>query len=360
MILALGGKYDRAVAADFASTVARTLWLAKFVIMAQSHVQPCKAPGLGYVCAKSFGPDSSKVSALSSTYPVRLISPSSQPGERAVLVFILNHGGGLVAGDEIDLRAEVLCNARLGLLTQGSTKIYKSLPGAGCTTQTLRVTVGAGAGLVVLPDPVQPFRDSVYKQDQSFEIDPLSSSILLLDWVSEGRSAHGERWSLTEWKGRNEIWSLPTQIDGEERMERRLLLRDNIMLYEKSPMLTQSLEGRMEELGVFGTLIIRGPLFEGLGKLFLDQYARQPRIGVKKWSTGPGAVCSEDEEDGTAPGNTSGSLMWTATSVRGFVVVRFGTATVEHARHWLRDMLTSDGTVEKEFGKRYLFCLQDH
>lgn len=328
--------------------------------MAQSHVQHCKTPGLGYVCARSLGPNSSKVSAISSTYPVRLISPSSPPRERAVLVFMLNHGGGLVAGDDIDIRAEVLCNARLGLLTQGSTKIYKSLPGAGCSTQTLRVTVGVGAGLVLLPDPVQPFKNSLYKQDQIFEIDPLSSSVLLLDWVSEGRSAHGERWNLTEWKGRNEIWSSPAETEGDEPTERKLLLRDNIMLYEKSPLLVESLETRMEDLGVCGTVIIRGPLFESLGKLFLDQYALQPRVGNKKWSRGSDAICS-GEEDGTASEETSASLvMWTATSVRDFVVVRFGAATVEHARHWLREILTKDGTVEREFGKRHLFCLQDH
>lgn len=326
--------------------------------MATGRVQSTKTYGSGHVCARPFGSNSSRISALTSTYPVRLISPTSPPHERAVLVFTLNHGGGLVAGDKISFHAEVFANARLGLLTQGSTKIYKSLPGASCTTQSLRATIGAGAGLVVLPDPIQPFRDSVYKQDQMFEIEPISSSLLLLDWVSEGRSAHGEKWDLLEWKNRNEVWSSPTATEGGGLTGRKLLLRDNTILCQNSLLLPQPLKERMERLGVFGTVIIRGPLFESLGKHFLDEYTRQPRVGNKKWSR-RSDIASEEEEDEALVQDLRENLTWTATSVRGFVVVRFGATTVEYARHWLRGVLTSEGTVEREFGKRYLFCLQD-
>lgn len=55
-------------------------------------------------------------SELSSTYPLKLLSPHVQ-GETA-LVYLLSYGGGLVGGDEVDLLVDIEVGGRLILLSQ--------------------------------------------------------------------------------------------------------------------------------------------------------------------------------------------------------------------------------------------------
>ncbi|CAI7626236.1 unnamed protein product [Penicillium palitans] len=271
---------------------------------------------------------SSSISTLSCTYPLKLVSPPSRPTDRAVLVFMMSYGGGLVAGDRVDLDVRVRPKSRLALLTQGSTKVYKTPSKSICSHQNLTVRVDEGAALLLLPDPVQPFKDS---------------SVLVLDWVSEGRTAIGEAWDFFGWKGRNEIWSLPKPDKGTTK---KLLIRDSLVLDETSST-ERSYKNEMDGLGAFGTLIIRGPMFRALGDFFLAEFSHLPRIRAN------GKL---HEPVDLHPGESVKT--WTAASVRGSVIVKFGARDVDAAKRWLRDMLLRDGTVEKEFGARSLLCLQ--
>ncbi|CAI7662311.1 unnamed protein product [Penicillium crustosum] len=271
---------------------------------------------------------SSSISTLSCTYPLKLVSPPSRPTDRAVLVFMMSYGGGLVAGDRVDLNIRVRPKSRLALLTQGSTKVYKTPSKSICSHQNLTVTVDEGAALLLLPDPVQPFKDSF---------------TLVLDWVSEGRTAIGEAWNFFGWKGRNEIWSLPNPNKGTTK---KLLIRDSLVLDETSST-KPSYKNEMDGLGVFGTLIIRGPMFRTLGDFFLGEFSHLPRIRANG---------KPHEQVDLHLGESVKT--WTAASVRGSVIVKFGAPDVDAAKRWLRDMLLRDGTVEKEFGARSLLCLQ--
>jgi urease accessory protein len=115
------------------------------------------------------------------------------------LVFLLTYGGGLVGGDKISLDVSLEENTRLVLVTQGSTKIFKSPARSVVSAQTLNVTIAKDASLCYLPDPTQPFSESVYEQRQTFLVDPHgTSSLCVLDWVSEGRRARDQRVSTRE------------------------------------------------------------------------------------------------------------------------------------------------------------------
>lgn len=298
------------------------------------------APGRGEIEIESIL-NSSSIATLSSTYPLRLISPPARTSSRAAIVFILTYGGGLVARDHVDVHVRVRPRARLGLLSQGSTKIYKTPSKDICTEQLLTATIDEGAALLQLPDPVQPFKGSSYRQSQSFYVHPQHSNLVLLDWVSAGRTARGEGWNFFQWKGRNEVWSLPIKTSTGKMAPKKLLMRDNIVLDGMSPM-EQSYRDEMDNLGVFGTLIIRGPVFQTLGQLFMKEFSSQPRI----------------RGSSLAPTSPSSRLTWTAASMRGFVIVKFGAREVDEAKRWLREMLECDGTVEREFGQHSLMCLQ--
>ena len=97
------------------------------------------------------------LTCVSHKAPARLM-PLRTPGANAAgaaRVVVSSLGGGLLAGDVIDLDVAVDRGATLHLGTQASTKIYKGAPGA---KQTLDASVEADALLVVAPDPVTPFR----------------------------------------------------------------------------------------------------------------------------------------------------------------------------------------------------------
>lgn len=309
-------------------------------------------PGLGEIEARKFM-NSTSVSTLSFAYPLRLIPLPSRPPVHAALIFTLTYGGGLVAGDGIDLHVKVRQDARLTLLTQGSTKIYKSPSKDIRATQGLTANIEPGAALVLLQDPIQPFKGSTYEQLQVFHIDPMYSNLLLLDWVCEGRTALGEAWDFWEWKSRNEIWSGTGQTNEEDsHQEPKLLIRDNIRLGSNA-ILGEDPREEMYNLGVFGTLFIRGPMFRTIGKAFLDEFSHLPRIGTNTQKFAQ----SQSPRPAQLPKGKP-QVTWTAASIRGFVVVKFGAREVDEVKVWLNGILSKEGTIEREFGEHAMMCLR--
>lgn len=304
---------------------------------------------------------------LTYAYPLKLISPSPHlltettttsetPIKRTIhTLFLLSYGGGIVAGDKINLDIKLDPCTRLNLLTQGSTKLFCTSDPTVLSEQHLRVDVGAEAAFIYIPDPVQPFAQSNFSQRQIYELRSANSSVFVCDWVSCGRAARGERWDFWRYASRNEVW------DTREKEKPRLLLRDNMVL-EPGNDDASTIAMKMEDQGVFGTIIIRGPLLESVAKFFLDEFEALPRIGAKNWDD------TKDEEPtrSTAQGRqlqrqaacVKDGVIWTAAHIRGFVMIKFAAREVEGARHWLRDVLVEEGSTERHFGERALLCLK--
>ena len=223
------------------------------------------------------------------------------------------------------------------------------------------MTVQSGAGVCLLPDPVQPFEESVYEQSQIFTLVE-GSNLCLLDWVSAGRTARGENWDLASWSGRNEIWAA-----GTEDRKARLLLRDNILLEGDTPQAQEkALRKKMHNLGIFGTLVLRGPQVQTLAAFFLAEFSKLPRIGgrdfrsqekrerdgklsvsqLESWRT---ARLKQEEE---------GGVLWSAAKVRGCIVVKFGARTVEEGRVWIGSMIKQEGSIVQIFGEDAIMCVR--
>jgi urease accessory protein len=322
--------------------------------MTSPFTPSASAPGRGLISVCLLPPSTPHLTTLSYTYPLKLISPS-HPAQKAILVFLLSYGGGLVSGDAVTLSADVLADARLALVTQGSTKIFKARSPDVVSSQTLNVRVEAGAALCLLPDPVQPFAGSVYEQRQVFRVNAATASLLVLDWVSEGRTARGERWDFVSWRGRNEVWTLEEPA--------KLLLRDNVILSGdgQSPLdqfTSERLETRMDNLGIFGTLIVRGPLFTTLSTFLIEEFFALPRIGSgsRRWHSETSSTAIDEKRASRHKREQADGILWTAAAVRGFVVVKMGARNVEGARNWVREMVGE--VVEREFGEGSLLCMR--
>ena len=128
--------------------------------------------------------------------PLRLV-PTKNHGH-AAWVYAVGLGGGLVDGDRLVVEADVGPGASVFLSTQASTKVYRSPRG---TSTEMHARVGAGALLVVAPDPVVCFAKCRYQQSQQFDLDA-GANLVLVDWVTAGRHASGERWAFDEYRSR--------------------------------------------------------------------------------------------------------------------------------------------------------------
>ena len=318
-------------------------------------------PGRGNIHLTLLPPSTPSFSLLTYTYPLKLVpsvphkisanASSDQPGPAAShlpttvpLLFLLTYGGGLVAGDHINLSIRLDTGTRLTITTQGSTKIFKASASPPPTTrQDLTVHIAHHAALWLAPDPVQPFAGSLYAQKQIFNVER-GGSLGFVDWVSEGRKARGEKWAFAGWRGRNEIW----EIYGEEPRRRKMLVRDAVVLDGKD------IQGKMDGNGIFGTVLLRGPLFEPLAEFFVEEFKALPRIGSRNWADASDAVhefttremwrrkrVQREKEDG---------LLWTACHVRGCTTVKFAAREVEGAKAWLGHMLKEEGSVSRECG----------
>ncbi|KAM0204340.1 hypothetical protein ACHAPA_007735 [Fusarium lateritium] len=319
------------------------------------------APGDGRIVVGLLPAGESGLETMTYQYPLKLISPAPSSSQPSTLVFLLSYGGGLVAGDGVNLTVHVKPQAKLSVATQGHTKIFKSPTADVITTQNLDVTIDDHASMCLLPDPVQPFEDSVYAQKQIFKLRS-KASLCLLDWVTQGRVARGENWSFRKWTGRNEVWL----EDDEATSAGRLLVRDSIILSrEASKSVGRTLPEMMQHMAISGTLILRGAKTRSLGEFFQEEFAALPRIGARDFRS-PEAMAQENTDISDIERwrlhrlkeEKEGGVLWSAANVRGCVVVKFGAKTVEAGRDWIGSMIIREGSIASEFGDKALMCLR--
>ena len=176
------------------------------------------AAGRGELCFECVNGRTVASTALAAS-PLRLLQPGNHG--HAAWVYTSTFGGGLVGGDECRLKVNVGAGAKAVLLTQASTKVYRSPFPA---KQSLTAEVNGNGWLVSAPDPLACFKDSSFEQEQDFVLSP-EASLVLVDWVSAGRRASGERWAARKYSSRIRIQRAgkmeffeSLRLEGPERM----------------------------------------------------------------------------------------------------------------------------------------------
>ncbi|KAG0002693.1 hypothetical protein BGZ80_003455 [Entomortierella chlamydospora] len=197
-----------------------------------------------------------QIDSLRASYPLKLLSPasantnflelessssstlgtkdenSSQPPSTITsrlsklpppprIVYMITYGGGLLADDHPDLQLVLQRHAKLLVLGQGNTKIYKSpRPDYPPASQTLHSTVAPGALLLFLGPAVVACEDSsvflrheiLLQAQRHRRIEPHMvgeepndddelPNCVVLDWIAGGRGEE-ERWKArrSEWR----------------------------------------------------------------------------------------------------------------------------------------------------------------
>jgi urease accessory protein len=200
-----------------------------------SAIQPAAAPavqGRGRLSVIRPRDGQTVVTRAYATSPLRLLTPKNHGS--AAWIYTSSYGGGLVDGDRIALDVDVGPGAAAFLSTQASTKVYRSPRG---TSSELHARISTDGLLAVIPDPVVCFAASRYRQLQSFDLST-GSGLVVVDWVSSGRHASGERWAFHEYVARLRV-----------RVEGKLVLHDALALRADDGDLCERL-GRFDVLAV--------------------------------------------------------------------------------------------------------------
>ena len=144
----------------------------------------------------------STVTSSFAASPLKLLAPRSRG--KSVWGYLSSFGGGYVTGDQTRLNLNLGKATCCFFGTQASTKIYRNtrLRPCGHTTQAV---LGERAVLVFAPDPVQAYAGSTYVQRQEFRL-ANGAGLALVDWLSAGRVARGERWAFNQFSSRNDVW----------------------------------------------------------------------------------------------------------------------------------------------------------
>ena len=170
--------------------------------------------------------------------PLRVLNPRNAGS--SAWVYLATYGGGLVGADSVDITIDVAPGAAALVATQASTKVYRSSLGA---SQRLHAHAADGSLLVLLPDPVTAFSGSRYAQEQHVELDD-TASLVLVDWLTAGRVASGERWQFDAYTSRTFV-----------RRAGRLLLHDGVTLSAEDG----GIAGRMNRFNCIATVVVSGP-----------------------------------------------------------------------------------------------------
>jgi urease accessory protein len=225
------------------------------------HVPLPSAAGTGFVRFVRSGART-VVSRAYATSPLRLLTPRNHGA--GAWVYVASHGGGLVDGDALRLDVGVGSGALALLSTQASTKVYRSPAG---TSMDLRAAVDSGGTLVVLPDPVVCFAGATYRQAQCFDL-AAGANAIVLEWLTSGRRAAGERWAFDAYRARTTI-----------RRDGRLAVHDALSLCAADG----DLPSRLGRFDVIAALMFVGPGLRDRAHRALravGQTPIEPRAGV--------------------------------------------------------------------------------
>jgi len=231
--------------------------------------------------------------------PLTLLNPRQRAGNCAWVVTGAL-GGGLLGGDSVQMDVTVGADCRAVLGTQASTKVYRCENGSA-SSQQLSARVQEHAILILAPDPVSCFAGSVYNQRQRFDLAP-TAALIVVDWITSGRRARGERWEMTRCQLRTDI-----SVGG------RKIVRDALRLDAADGELASP--ARMGRFDCWATIVLIGPALATAADELLHFTAEQ-RVAAD------------------AP------LIFSAGPIRGGAMVRIAGDSTEHVTHWLREHLS--------------------
>ncbi len=144
-------------------------------------------------------------------YPFRLSHTFrlDQDNNRRAYLYLMNSAPGLFGGDRLTLGLTVDPNAQLYLTDQAATKVHKMpvTDAAAARAQlSWQITVGTGASLEFVPEPLMLYADAQLYQSTTITLEP-TSNLFLSEIIVPGRLARSEYYQFREYQNRLQVLS---------------------------------------------------------------------------------------------------------------------------------------------------------
>jgi urease accessory protein len=196
--------------------------------------------------------------------------PRGDDTERANAV-MLNIGGGVAAGDRLDISVTVEPGARVTLASQAAERFYRALPGAAPATVRTSLTVAEGAAMEWLPQETIIFDRAAVDRRLDIALEA-GASFLGVESLVFGRKAMGETVRNVRLRDLIRI-----------RRGGRLLLHDAIRLDgEAEDILSRRATGQGAR--AVATLLLVAPEAEALSAALREVLSAHPvEAGVSAW-----------------------------------------------------------------------------
>lgn len=108
-------------------------------------------------------------------------------------IYVMSSAGGILQGDNLEIKIVLRKNTDAYITTQAATKIYKAENQVA--TQYIYVSLEKNSFLEFLPKQIIPHKSARFFQEVNFTLDP-NSTLLYSETISSGRIAHGEKFDF--------------------------------------------------------------------------------------------------------------------------------------------------------------------
>jgi len=163
------------------------------------------------------------------TAPYKIMAPFKKENG-GIQVMPLCASAGIMKGDVQKFNYQIGEGCDLEIVSQSFEKIHKM--DGGCAKREINISVQKNAVLYYYPQPVIPFAESAFESDMKIHLTDDTSRLFLMDIISCGRSACGERFAYRKFASKVTVYR-----DG------KMIYRDNAC-YKPAEM-------NMEGIGIY-------------------------------------------------------------------------------------------------------------
>lgn len=149
------------------------------------------------------------------TAPFKIIKPF-YISDDYIKVMMLSASAGIMEGDTQSIDIKIGNDTKVEVISQSYEKIHKMK--VGNATRNSNISVGKNAFLKYSPLPTIPFAESNFDSVMKINLEDYTSKLVLIEIISCGRSAMGEKFLYNHYNSYVEI-----------RRNNKLIYRDNTM-----------------------------------------------------------------------------------------------------------------------------------
>ena len=144
------------------------------------------------------------------TYPLRLSNAFRLDAAESdcAYLYLINTSPGLLAQDCLNLSLELAEGTKVYFTDQAATKVH-AMPKRSTKAETqLKINVGAGASLELIPEPIILFADAALEQSTQIRLNSSDSVAVWSEILLPGRLTRGEYYDFRYYHSRLEIYDL--------------------------------------------------------------------------------------------------------------------------------------------------------